>query len=95
MNPDRDTRTLADFQENTPEFPRRLKESGDPVVLTVDGKAEVVVQDAASYQKVLDLLDEARVVEGIRRGLEDVDAGRTMSLDEFKEHARKEHGISA
>jgi len=34
------------------------------------------------------------VIEGIRQGLEDMKAGRTMSLEDFKERARKKHGIS-
>ena len=64
-----------------PEFLRQLKESGHPVVLTINGKAELVVQDAASYQKLLDIAEEAKVLEGIRRGLEDMKAGRTQPLD--------------
>ena len=63
-------------------------------MLTNNGKAELVVQDAASYQKRLDLAEEACVVEGIRRGLDDLNAGRTESLEAFKEHVRKAHGIS-
>jgi len=35
-----------------------MRESGHPVVLTINGKAEIVVQDAASYQRLLDELDE-------------------------------------
>jgi PHD/YefM family antitoxin component YafN of YafNO toxin-antitoxin module len=89
----RDINSLSNFKRNTPEFLRQLKKSGHPVVLTINGKAELVVQDAASYQKLLDLAEEARVVEGIRQGLEDMKAGRTISLDEFKEHARTKHGI--
>ena len=64
------------------------------MVLTINGKAELVVQDAASYQKLLDLAEEAKVIEGIRQGLDDMKAGRTISLDDFKAHARKKHGIS-
>jgi prevent-host-death family protein len=90
----RDGGTLADFQSNAPEFLRRLKETGEPVVLTVDGKAEVVVQDADSYRKLLDEVEQARVIEGIRQGLEDMRAGRTLTLEEFKEHVRSKHGIS-
>jgi hypothetical protein len=37
--------------------------------------------------------EEARVLEGIRHGIEDMNAGRAISLDEFKEHPRKKHGI--
>jgi hypothetical protein len=40
-----------------------------------------VVQDATSYQKLLDIAEQAKVLEGIRRGLEDMKAGRTQPLD--------------
>jgi hypothetical protein len=66
-----------------------LKDTGEPLVLTINGKAELVVQDAGSYQKLLDLAEEARVMEGIRQGVENMKAGRTISLDDFKEHARR------
>jgi prevent-host-death family protein len=94
MDLSRDIHSLTDFKKKTPEFLQQLKDTGEPVVLTINGKAELVVQDAASYQKLLDLAAEVKVVEGIRRGLEDVKAGRTISLEEFKEHVRKKHGIS-
>ncbi len=90
----RDIRSLTEFKLRTPEFVQQLKETGEPLVLTINGKAELVVQDAASYQKLLDLAEEARVVEGIRQGLEDMKAGRTVTLDDFKEHARDKYGIS-
>ena len=94
MDLNRDIHSLTDFKKRTPEFLQQLKVTGEPVVLTINGKAELVVQDAASYQKLLDLADEAKILEGIRQGLEDVKAGRTISLEDFKEHARKKHGIS-
>jgi prevent-host-death family protein len=94
MDLNRDIHSLTDFKKNTPDFLKQLKATGEPVVLTINGKAELVVQDAASYQKLLDLAEEAKVVEGIRRGLEDMKAGRTTSLDDFKEHVRRKHGIS-
>jgi PHD/YefM family antitoxin component YafN of YafNO toxin-antitoxin module len=82
MNLNRDIHSLTDFKLRTPEFVQQLKQTGEPVVLTINGKAELVVQDAASYQKLLDLAEEARVLEGIRRGLEDVKAGRTQPVAE-------------
>lgn len=51
-----------------------MRESGRPVALTINGKTEVVVQDAASYQRLLDQLDELQALEGIKRGLADVKA---------------------
>jgi len=94
MDLSRDIHSLTDFKKNTSEFLQQLKNTGEPIVLTINGKAELVVQDAASYQRLLDLAEEAKVVEGIRRGLEDIKAGRTISLDDFKEQIRKKHGIS-
>ena len=90
----RDIQSLTDFKKNTPNFIHQMKETGEPIVLTINGKAELVVQDAAAYQKLLDIAEEAKVIEGIRQGLEDMKAGRTKSLDDFKAHARSKHGIS-
>jgi prevent-host-death family protein len=89
----RDIHSLTDFKKKTSEFINQLKETGEPVVLTINGKAELVVQDAAAYQKLRKVAEEARILEGIRQGIEDMKAGRTVSLDEFKERARKKHGI--
>jgi prevent-host-death family protein len=80
MNLNRDIHSLTEFKKNTPDFLKQLKDTGEPLVLTINGKAELVVQDAASYQRLLDLAEDAKVLEGIRRGLEDVAAGRTQPI---------------
>src|SRR5437588_129338 len=90
MNLTQDIRPLTEFKRNTAELLAQLKETGHPLVLTINGKAEIVVQDAASYQRLLDLAEEARVLEGIRRGLEDVKAGRTYPLVEAFADIRRE-----
>ena len=46
----REIHSLTDFLRNHKAHVTRLKETHAPEVLTVNGKAEVVVQDAASYQ---------------------------------------------
>ena len=89
----RDIQSLTDFKKSTPEFIQQLKETGEPIVLTINGKAEVVVQDAASYQKLRELVEAARIFEGIQEGIEDMKAGRTVSLDVVKGLARKKHGV--
>ena len=91
----RDIHSLTDFKKNTSEFIEQMKQTGEPVVLTINGKAELVVQDAAAYQKLRQVAEEARVLEGIRQGLADMHSGRTIGLDEFKQHARTKHGIQA
>jgi len=91
----RDIHSLTDFKKNTSPFVEQLKQTGEPVVLTINGKAELVIQDAAAYQKLRQVAEDARVLEGIRQGIGDMNAGRTISLDEFKEHVRTKHGIKA
>ena len=45
----RDIQSLSTFKRDTAKLVRQMKKTGQPVVLTVNGKAELVVQDAASY----------------------------------------------
>ena len=85
--------SLADFKRNTTKFIKRLVETGHPLVLTVNGKAELVVQDVASYQRILERIDVGQAIEGIQRGLEDVEHGRTQPADEAFERIRAEHDI--
>ena len=56
---------------------RHLRDTGRPVILTVNGKAAAVVQDAEAYQHLLDLAAEVSTAEGIRQGLEDLSSRRT------------------
>lgn len=89
LNISRDIHSLSDFKRNTTDFLEQMEKTGAPVVLTINGKAKIVVQDAESYQRMLELLDKAETVEGIRQGLSDVEAGKTMSLDQFDKEMRK------
>lgn len=82
---------LTDFQRHTKAHLKRLKETGRPHVLTVNGRAEVVVQDAAAYQALLDAVDRAEALDGIRHGLEDVKAGRTRPFADAMEDLRRRH----
>jgi len=68
-------RSLSDFQRNTKEHLKRLKDTGNPEVLTVNGQAELVVQSAAAYQKLLDLADLAESVKILRDRIAAADAG--------------------
>lgn len=86
-----DIHSLTDFQRNVKAHLKHLKETGRPVVLTVNGKAAVVVQDAESYQRLLDLVEQVEAVEGIQRGLEDVKRGRTRSMRAAVEELGQEY----
>ena len=46
FNHETDSVSLTNFTSRTSDYLTHLHETGSPLVLTVDGKAEVVVQDA-------------------------------------------------
>jgi PHD/YefM family antitoxin component YafN of YafNO toxin-antitoxin module len=53
-----DIGSLTEFQRNTQAHLKRLKRTGRPELLTVNGKAEVVVQNASAYQRLIDSLEK-------------------------------------
>src|SRR5882724_7570951 len=79
----RDIQSLSTFKRDTAKMVRQLKKTGQPVVLTVNGKAELVVQDAESYQKLLEAKDRMEAIEGIERGLESMRRQRGKPATEF------------
>ena len=84
-----DIDSLSNFTRNTPEFLRQLKETGHPVVLTINGKAELVVQDTASYQRLVELAERTRRMDALKDSLADMRAGRVVPaeamLDEMQQ----------
>ncbi len=93
MDISRGINSLSNFKRNTAEFMQQMKETGQPIVLTVNGKAELVVQDAESYQKLLELVERLETIAAIREGLEDMKNGRTRPAEEVFEEIRRKHGI--
>ena len=85
--------SLTNFKRNTPAFLDQLQETGQPVVLTINGKARLVVQDAASYQQLLEIIDRLEAVEGIRRGLDEMKRGKGKPLDHVDKAIRKKRRI--
>lgn len=89
----RNINPLTDFLRNSKVHIARLKETRTPEILTVNGKAEIVVQDAVSYQEMLDELEQARFLAAVREGLNDLDAGRTHSMAEVKAEMKTKYGF--
>ena len=89
----RDIQAMTTFRRNPGKFLKQLKKTKKPVILTINGKAEAVVQDADAYQRLLDLAAQADEAEGIRQGLEDIRKGRTRPAREVLEEFRRRHAI--
>ena len=82
-----DIRSLTDFQRNTKSHLKRLKSTGRPEVLTVNGKAESIVQNAAGYE------DMIHAIRGIQRGLESMAAGQGEPARKVLDRIRAKHRI--
>ena len=63
-------------------------------MLTVNGKAAAVVQDAEAYQRLLDIAAHADAEDGIRQGLENAKEGKLRPAREFFSEFEAAHGIS-
>jgi prevent-host-death family protein len=68
--------SLSNFKRKTSEFIEQLKETGKPIILTINGKAELVVQDAGSYQKLLELSEKLETIEALKPAVEEMKAGK-------------------
>src|SRR5689334_6822783 len=93
-----DIDSLTRFKRQTAEYLVRLRETGAPLVLTVNGKAKVIVQDAAAYQRLLDSAAKAEredTISAIREGLADVTAGRTKPARTALAKLAKKYGIAS
>ncbi len=88
-----DIQSLTTFRRKSGDFMKQLKKTKRPVILTVKGKAAAVVQDAAAYQRLLDMAAVADSGEGIRQGLADVKSGRSRPLREFLAEFEAKNGI--
>jgi prevent-host-death family protein len=88
-----DIQSLTTFRRSSGDFIKQLKKTKRPVVLTVNGKAAAVVQDAEAYQRLLDIAARADTEEGIRQGLDDLARGRTRPAREVLNEIRRKHAI--
>jgi len=92
MKVTRDIQSLSVFKRDTSKFLRQMKRTGQPIVLTVNGQAEMVVLDAESYD-FLRQKDRDEAIAGIRRGRDDVKAGKVRNAEEFFEEMFAKYDI--
>ncbi len=87
------TISFTDFQNNMKEHIERMKRSGEPELLSIEDDNVVIIQDAESYQALIDKIDFAESVVGIRSGLEDVKNGLETDANEFFDSFQQKHQI--
>ena len=85
MDITKDIRPLTEFKRDTVRFMSRLKETGRPSVLTVNGRPALVVMDAEVWQDVSDRFEYAQAVAGIRQGLDQAHDGQGIEASAYFE----------
>jgi prevent-host-death family protein len=79
----RDIMSLSTFKRDSNKVMRQMKKTKEPVVLTINGKAAVVVQDAEAYQSLLDLKERSETIEVLRGRLASLGRKKGRTADEF------------
>ena len=84
---------LTDFLRNHKAHVARLKETGTPEVLTVNGRAELVVQDVESYQVLLDRLHHMETLTAVREGIARAERGELKPAEHVFAEMRAKYGV--
>ena len=67
---------------------KRMKRTKRPLVLTVNGKAALIVNEPVEYEKLLARVEADETAAGIQRGLDDLAAGRVTPMRDLLEELR-------
>ena len=63
-------------------------------MLTINGKAELIVQDAVSCQRPVDLVDRRETIQAVREGVATIEEVAGRPMDEVLDALEKEFGAS-
>ena len=77
-----DINSLSNFKRDTAQFLERLRKTRKPMVLIINGKAELVVQDSESYQQLLELAERLETIEALQPAIAEMKAGRSEAATE-------------
>lgn len=81
-----DIESVSAFKRDSSAMAARLKKSGRPIVLTVNGREELVVQDAAAYRRLQELAalaDRAEMIAFLKASRAEVERGDVLPAEEF------------
>ncbi len=78
----REIKSVTEFQKNIKLYVKTLKDSHTPMVLTVKGKAELVVQNAETYQELLNEVERAWFISDVNKGIQEMEARQEQNAEE-------------
>lgn len=81
----------SDLRNRYPEISRMLKDTHQPIYITVNGRGDSVILDIEAYQK---LEMNLKILAAVAKGEDDIRNGRVGDFDEMMEELRQEFGFT-
>lgn len=84
MNIIDDIKPISFLKQKTGEVVNRVKTTKRPVFITINGNVELVIQDAESYQEMVNSMYSLSEndISKIKAGLKEVEEGKGISAEE-------------
>lgn len=80
---------LSYLEEHAADVVKHVAESGEPMLITQDGEAKLVVMDVASFERKEETL---ALLKLLALGQQDIDAGRYRDAQDVFEELDREDG---
>lgn len=90
----KDADSVTNLKRQATALVAQLRDEGQAVVLTINGKVELMVQDAGSHEMLVELVDRLETIAALREGLQEINAGKGLSLEQVKDEVRRKYGIA-
>lgn len=89
--------SLAEFNRSQAATLESLKETGQPIYLTRNGRAAAVIMDPDAFERAIGFRErlereEMSTLEGLLRGYQDIQDGKVMSAEEADRRMREAKG---
>jgi prevent-host-death family protein len=85
--------SFEEFTRNAHLHIERLRQTGQPQVLTVNGLPQVVVQSADAYQKLLDEIEDLQSIRTLRESYQEAKRGEGRPARDVVREIAGRHAI--
>ena len=93
MDASKDMHSLTEFEHNSSALIKQLQETGQPLILTVDGTAQAVVLNAKAYQQLIELAERARSLTSIQKSLKEIEQEKTQPIEQALDALGKKYEV--
>jgi hypothetical protein len=80
-------------KRDTVDLIHELQRTKQPIILTISGKAHLVVEDMTSLRLLVKLVDRLDTIEAIREGIASIDRGEGRPAEEVFEEIRQKYNV--